>query len=178
MILPESIQTYDFQWLSFEQDQAIVHTFLKRNETYLIWQDNKPVDRTTTHDFFYGDLPEGYTLEDRLSIGVFENQTLIALFDILKNYPIASTWVIGLMLLEGSLRGKGLGTTLYSQIEKYLAHCQVKTVRLGVLIDHLSGKAYWQKMGFHDTGQVKIREDGRKVLVYEKPILINPHLLA
>ncbi len=118
---------YHLKLLNYAQDKETVTAFLKKNDTYLVWQDGKVIDAETTRDFFYGYIPENKRYFDKQIIGAFEGSSLICVFDILSNYPIDHTWVIGLMLLDEQKRKQGIGTHLYRKIETYLLAKSVQT---------------------------------------------------
>ncbi len=156
------------KFLNYQKDKTEVTEFFIQNKSYLIYQDHKKIDEATTRDFFYGQLPAGKTYADKLLLGYYQNDELVCVVDLLKNYPTDGTWVIGLMLLAENKRDKGLGKILLLDLEKYLATEKVKVIRLGVLEDNHVGKAFWQRNGFVKNGEIVFHEDGRRIVVCEK----------
>ena len=170
MKLTCGLYAYEFKLLTFEKDRKEVHRFLIKNKSYLIWQDGEEITEVTTKDFFYGVLPAQNSYDDKFIIGAYQADQLICVFDILKNYPITDTWVIGLMLLAEESRGKGLGAKLFEALEKCIRENNVIKIRLGVLEDNDIGRKFWKRMGFMENGEVKEHEDGREILVMEKNV--------
>lgn len=161
---------HQFKLLNFYRDNEVVKDFLTKNKTYLVWQDGKEINDKLVKDFFFGELPKGSVCDDKYIIGVFENDEMACVFDILKNYPRKKTWAIGLMLLDEQIRRRGVGTVLFKALGKSLMEHGAETLRLGVLEDNFIGKVFWEKMGFVETGDVKWHEDGRGILVLEKNV--------
>ena len=159
--------SYSFKLLTFEKDRKEVHQFLIKNKNYLIWQDGEEISEKTTEDFFYGSLPTQNSYNDKFIIGAYQTDQLFCVFDILKNYPITGTWVIGLMLLAKESRGKGTGAKLFEALEKCIRENNVIKIRLGVLEDNDIGRKFWKRMGFVENGEVRPHADGRKILVME-----------
>lgn len=165
----ENIQI-ESKFLEFTKDKNEVTEFLKKNRTYLVYQDGQEVSEKTTRETFYGELPIQKSYDDKQIIGFYHDKSLICIVDILKNYPIQNTWVIGLMLLDEEKRGRGIGEKVYKQVEHYLLKNEVEVIRLGVLEDNTIGKRFWKQNGFTENGESKLHFDNRKILVCEKII--------
>ncbi|BDU50420.1 GNAT family N-acetyltransferase [Haliovirga abyssi] len=161
-------KSYKYRFLNFRDNGEEVEEFLKANHKYICWQDDLEIDEISSKDTFYPELPKGKRIEDKYLIGIYENKKIICIFDILKNFPEDETWMIGLMLLDENLRGKGLATELYNEIERYLIKHSVKKIRIGVLDKNSRGKAFWEKSGFKRVEGEKKYKEIKKVFIYEK----------
>ncbi|MCI7791866.1 MAG: GNAT family N-acetyltransferase [Lachnospiraceae bacterium] len=64
-------------------------------------------------------LPPGKTYEDKYFIGYYEKETLIAIMDLIAGYPNDSTSYIDLFMMNVSLQGKGIGTTIILELCDY-----------------------------------------------------------
>ena len=111
----------------------------------------------------FSDLPPSKTLDDKFIYGVYRNKKIVALLDILRDYPEKDIWWIGLMLIHPLYRGSGLGRTIYSAVEGSIHQMGVKEIRLGVLEENASGYGFWQRMGFIQIDSKPGRVFGKKI---------------
>lgn len=89
------------------------------------------------------------TMEDSLTLGVYNNEDLlIGIVDIFKNYPENKTWMIGLLLLSPSERNKSLGKIIHEEIKDYAISQGASNFRIGVLEKNVKGKKFWDSLGY------------------------------
>ncbi len=95
---------------------------------------------------------EKKTLEDSLTFGVYNNyDLLIGMVDIFKNYPDNGTWMIGLLLLSPNERNKGLGKAIHEEIKKYALDQGADTFRIGVVVENIKGRKFWDSLGYQQV---------------------------
>lgn len=98
-------------------------------------------------------LPPNKGYEDKHFIGFFQNATLIAVMDLIENYPHQGTAFIGFFAMNSKFQGNGIGTAIISDCVGYLARLGFKKVRLGIDKGNPQSKAFWTKNGFELTGE-------------------------
>ena len=98
-------------------------------------------------------LPPGKTPADKYFVGYFDGETLIALLDLIADYPSPGTAHIGFFMLRAAEQGKGLGSALVQELLRALSLAGFQTVRLGTDIGNPQSAAFWTRNGFARTGQ-------------------------
>lgn len=119
------------------------------------------------------ELPPNKNIKDKYVLGVFAGEeNLVAVIDLIKDYPEAGEWIIGLMMIEPGERGKGLGRRLHEfLVEKILTEGHRK-LRIGVVEDNKKGFAFWKSLGYYEVKRVTLTFG--KV---DKPVIVmNFHL--
>ena len=136
-------------------DFPLLQILLERCSDYLTFQDEEAVKPSAAQDLF-NIKPDGVKVDDKVLLSIVSDQKqLVGVFDLLKGYPDPTTLNLGLMLLEPSSRGKGIGTKAYKVLEEWIVSRQFNKVRLGVLFGNEKGLSFWRKMGYIETGEVK-----------------------
>lgn len=65
-------------------------------------------------------LPPGKTLNDKYYIGFFKRDKLIAVMDLVMNYPKKKTAFIGLFMMDVNYQNKGIGSSVIGEVLSYL----------------------------------------------------------
>ncbi|MBS7209769.1 MAG: GNAT family N-acetyltransferase [Lachnospiraceae bacterium] len=116
-------------------------------------------------------LPPKKTYEDKYYIGFWDKEKLIAIMDLIVEYPNEDTAFIGLFMLEKSVQGNGVGTDIIAEFSSYMKSIGYSFVRLGYVKGNPQSKAFWLKNSFEETGVVCHNEE-YDIIVLEK-ILIH-----
>lgn len=93
-------------------------------------------------------VPEGKGYEDKLLLGIYKARELIGCLDVIKDYPQAGTWSLGLMMLIPEYRNRGLGRQVYQGFEGWAAGEGATAIRLGVVEQNAGAYRFWQRLGF------------------------------
>ena len=118
-------------------------------------------------------LPQGKSYEDKFVWGLYEGEAMIGCADVIRGYPVRDKAVIGLLLLGEPRQGRGLGRAFVALIEQAIgAWPEIRWLRLGVAAPNTGALAFWRKLGYRETGEVKPAPPGivADVLVMEKPL--------
>lgn len=141
--------------------------FCQRNEEYYSYikctPDLESLQRQLTA------LPPNTTMEQKHFLGLWEAGRLIAILDLILDWPRKSVVYIGWFMVARELQGKGEGKRLIKEIADGLTERDYKSVRLGCVEDNLPGMKFWQACGFVPTGEAA---EGRayKVILLEKTL--------
>ncbi len=97
-------------------------------------------------------LPPRTTKKDKRYIGFFQGAELIAVMDLIFNYPNSETCFIGFFMMNKKYQGQGIGSQIIQNALEYLKNFY-KTVRLGYVSTNEQAKRFWLKNGFKYTGK-------------------------
>ncbi len=104
-------------------------------------------------------LPPGKNYEDKYYLGIYDGDTLLAVLDLILQYPDAETAFIGFFMLNPAYQGKGIGTLIVSDILNYIYTLGYKHVRLGYVKGNPQARAFWLRNSFYETGEEGKTED-------------------
>lgn len=96
-------------------------------------------------------LPPGKRSGDKYYVGFFDGEMLVAVLDLILDYPKERTAYIGLFMMERSLQGRGIGTRLVSQIASGLKGQGYANIRLAIDRGNPQSAAFWKKNGFQEA---------------------------
>lgn len=116
-------------------------------------------------------LPPNVKCEQKFYIGFYKNGQLEAIMDYIEDYPIQDTVFIGLFMIDGQERRKGIGSKIVGHYMEVLRKNQVKKVRLGCIAENRESFPFWKSMGFEEVDRVCTKEEGRKdwnIIVMQK----------
>mgnify|MGYP004579899801 CR=1 FL=1 len=100
-------------------------------------------------------LPPGTTPEQKYFVGLRRNGKLIALLDLICDYPAPGTAYIGWFILAAEVQGQGIGSRLIKQLCDMLSASGIKKIRLAYVLGNPQSKRFWEKNGFRPTGEEK-----------------------
>ena len=114
-------------------------------------------------------LPPRTTYDDKYYIGYFEGEKLVAVMDLILNFPNKETAFIGVFMMNTAYQGKGVGTEIFEECCKKLAEEKYQYIRLGFAKGNPQSEAFWIKNGFSRTGVEDVQER-YTVVVMERQI--------
>lgn len=97
-------------------------------------------------------LPPQMTYDDKYYIGFFEADSLIAIMDIVLQYPNQETAYIGFFMMAKASQGTGIGSFIITECCNFMKMQGYRYVRLGYVKTNPQSKAFWLKNGFEPTG--------------------------
>lgn len=86
--------------------------------------------------------------KDKHVLGIYEQEKLIGMIDLLQNYPIDGTWMIGYLLIHPDYRGKHIGSRLMQSLCKILKEKGILRLRCIVQDENPKALAFWLNNGF------------------------------
>ena len=143
---------------------------LMKCSDYLTFQDGKPVEKDAAKDLLLT-KPDAVSFDDKIVFGIYmsDNHSLIGVIDIIMRYAGPDILSLGLLVIEPSCRGKGIGENTHKLLEAWAGVNNFSRIRLGVLFDNDKGLSFWQRIGYKETGEVKPYHS-HTFRVMEKPI--------
>ena len=130
-------------------DLDAVEGLYLRAADYWILADRRAPDRQKAAEFFT-DAPPDCDPAASHRLGLFQDGTLAGVAELSFGFPLAGDAYLGLMLLDATRRGQGLGAQLLAEVQARAA--PAPRLCLAVLQANPRGRAFWQRHGFTDTG--------------------------
>ncbi len=112
-------------------------------------------------------LPPKVTYADKHYVGFFAEEKLVALLDLITHYPNPATAFIGLFMVAQEEQGKGIGSAIVADCAAELRALGFGRIRLAFAKGNPQSEAFWQKNGFHRTGE-EYAQEGYTAVVMEK----------
>ena len=97
-------------------------------------------------------LPPNKTYDDKYYIGFFDGDRLIAVMDLILNYPNNETAFIGFFMMKKSYQNRSLGSDIITDTLSFLHNEGFSFVRLGYMKGNRQSEHFWIKNGFVPTG--------------------------
>lgn len=155
MDIRKLITKYEVRKLN-ETDIDVVHEVMKGNP--LFFQHCSPM---ATHQSILDDmkaLPPRTTYDDKYYIGFFKEDCLVAVMDLILNFPNKETAFVGFFMMNKEFQGKGLGTEIVNECCEYLKEVGYQYIRLGFAKGNPQSEAFWVKNGFVRTDIEDVQE--------------------
>lgn len=93
-------------------------------------------------------LPPGKDYKDKYYVGFFENETLVAIMDLILAYPDKETAFIGFFMMNTEYQNRGIGSNIVAECAESLQKLDFHKIRLGVDRGNPQSNAFWKKNGF------------------------------
>lgn len=132
--------------LSKDDAVAIARLFAACTD-YFILQDGEAADMSDVHALF-DDLPPGKDERDLILIGWWRAERLDVLAQIVRGFPADDIWYLGLLLVDPTMRGRGLGRRACATIEDWAAAQGAREIRLAVFESNQAALDFWLSSGF------------------------------
>jgi ribosomal protein S18 acetylase RimI-like enzyme len=102
-------------------------------------------------------LPAGSAPDDKAPFGVWRDDELVGLLDLLLRYPDDETVYLGLLLIDRAHQGQGIGTAAVRALERELLPRWpwARRLRLSVVRSNDQTLDFWRRLGFTETGEVR-----------------------
>lgn len=109
-------------------------------------------------------LPPRTTYDDKYYLGYFDGDQLVAVMDLIFDYPNDTTAFIGFFMMRKENQGKKIGSKIISECFQAIRRQGYSSIRLGFMKGNRQSEAFWRKNGFTPTG-IEI-ENGQGTVVY------------
>ncbi|MEY8516649.1 GNAT family protein [Lachnospiraceae bacterium 29-84] len=98
-------------------------------------------------------LPPHKDYKDKYYVGFFKGHSLLAVLDLILDYPKEKTAYIGFFMMEAAFQGTGIGSGIIHECASYLQELGYQDIRLAIDKGNPQSEAFWTKNGFHKTGE-------------------------
>ena len=148
-----------------EDDIPMILKLYESNPEYFRYCPPNPTWASVQEDMLA--LPPAKTMADKHFIGFFDGDSLIAVMDLIDRYPDAQTVFIGLFMVNKNRQGRGVGAHIVRRLSDVLRNEGYRHIRLGIILDNLPARRFWQRLDFQLTG-VEFERAHSTVLEAEK----------
>lgn len=93
-------------------------------------------------------LPPDKGYDDKFYVGFFEKESLVAIMDLILDFPAEKIAFIGLFMTNIQYQNKGIGSEIISEIVTQLKLLGYKKMRLGVDKGNMQSYSFWSKNNF------------------------------
>ena len=114
-------------------------------------------------------LPPEKEAKDKYYAGFFERDRLIAVLDLILDYPVEYSAFIGFFMTDISIQNRGIGSSIIGEICRMLKEGGYREMRLGWAKGNPQSSHFWQKNGFRETGD-SYETDGYTVLIARRDL--------
>ena len=119
-------------------------------------------------------IPENFSYENKYVFGVWFNDELIGVIDLLRGYPNNETAMLGLLLLKEEYQGRGFGKKSFDELRILIQSWnEITKMRISVIESNSEVLKFWHSLGFIETGVRRPYENGKvisKAIVLEKKL--------
>lgn len=128
-------------------DEKVIAELLSKCHDYFQMVSGRKPNQEDISDFF-NSLPPNKTLDEKCSLGLYQNNKLEGVVDIILGYPEPTIAYLGLLLINPKQRGHGLGKQIHSMLSEWLENNGITTIRLGVLESNHRAIRFWEQIGY------------------------------
>ena len=133
-----------------EEDIYDVSSLCKGNPTYYTCIKSEPTIENIKKDWTA--LPPGKTMDDKFFVGFYKENQLIAIMDLITEYPDNNTVFIGFFMMNKKYQSLGIGTKIIDEAIYFLKKEGFKYVRLGYIKGNLESENFWIRNKFTSAG--------------------------
>ena len=155
---------YTIKLLSCD-DVISLQALCERCSDFSMLIEGRLPEKDAGHEILF-DLPPDKDLKDKLVLGVYkENNSLVAVLDLIKDYKVIGEWTLGLMMIDPNERGNGLGRKLHEFLRKFVLESKGNVLRIGVVEENYGALKFWTEMGYSEVNRVMARYGNKEHVV-------------
>ena len=99
-------------------------------------------------------LPPGKTMADKYFMGFWKEGVLVAILDLIVNYPRDRMAYIGLFMTDAVCQNRGVGSEIIQELASALTVSGFDKIRLAIDEGNPQSEAFWLKNHFVKTGEI------------------------
>ena len=134
-------QTWNIRLLTFNDVDEMTHFLGLFNEFFQLCEG----ENGSSLGILNACPPSKDIHKDKVVLGLYDNDTLIGLLDIIRNYPEDEIWTIGYLLIHPEYRNQGLGSKFIKNLGKILTPSKLICV---VQKQNRRALTFWESNGF------------------------------
>lgn len=150
MDVKELSSEYDVRILS-EEDADDIFALCSQNELFYEFHPPFVTKESILED--QAALPPGKEEKDKVYVGFFESKRLVAVLDLILDYPQRQVAYIGFFMVERKFQGKEIGSSIIRDCTEYLRSLGYEKIRLAIDRGNPQSEAFWTKNRFEKTGE-------------------------
>lgn len=107
-------------------------------------------------------LPPGRGMEHKRFLALYRENTCVAVVDFVTGYPTPETGYLGLLIVDGTVRGKGLGRAVLEGVFRAAKGEGLTKIALACHVVNRPGLAFWRAHGFCEVNGTYRVTDGER----------------
>ncbi len=115
-------------------------------------------------------FPEALGRENKYYAGYFNLNRLIAVIDLLVNYPQDGIAFIGFFMVDKEYSGNNIGSDIIDELMNYLKESGIHTVRLGYVIGNPQSEHFWKKNRFKELKKTTSLTVEQEIMLMERKL--------
>ncbi|MES2437395.1 MAG: GNAT family N-acetyltransferase [Patescibacteria group bacterium] len=145
------------------QDIGSLQNLAEKSKDYIELVEGRPLRESDAGDMLLS-LPDGKQMEDKYVLAIREGEAFIGVIDVIKDYPKANIWFIGLLLLDPEYRNKGLGRKIYTGLKAELkSRGDFESIQISVFENNTQALEFWKKLGFVEISSKIEQKAGKEM---------------
>ncbi len=129
------------------EDLAELHDVrLRAGDFFVEAGDPPPTPESFQADL--DDLPEGFTRADELIYRAYREGRAVGYAEVLRGFARPDQWIVGIVLVDGSQRGSGIGGSIVRAIAADAMAVGAGSLAAGVIVSRRRSLAFWRREGF------------------------------
>jgi GNAT superfamily N-acetyltransferase len=129
-------------------DEAAAQTLFEADPNYFEIVEGAPAGSAEFQNTIT-ELAPGKSYEDKFVFCVLNTDgNVVAVIDILRDYPEDGIWFVGLVFVAREQRGQGLGSRLVEAICTHVAMQGGNAARIAVADKNTDAMRFWERAGF------------------------------
>ena len=132
------------------ENAGAVQRLLETDPTYFELVQNGPPGPAEAQSLSSA-LPAGKTYEDKFILALSDAAgEIVALIDLIRDYPEPGHWYLGLLFVAPDRRGAGLGARIVTDIEAALRAEGAVRLRMAAIERNTGALRFWLRQGFRE----------------------------
>ena len=153
-----------------EEDIVDVYNLCRHNEQYYRYCPPFVTEESKKNDMIA--CPPGKTLSDKYYVGYYDGDKLLAVLDLILDFPNERTALIGFFMMDLKCQNKGLGSSIVSELSEALRKEKIDAIQLAWVQANPQPESFWHKNGFIETGDIS-HMDNYTVVIAQKNLRSN-----
>lgn len=108
--------------------------------------------------------PPGTDPGDKIVL-VLTGDSLDGVVDVIRDWPVEGTWLVGLLLLDPALRGRGIGAEVVAALDRWAAGEGAQRLRVAVVHGNARALRFWRGLSFEEVPPL-----GPDAVALERPV--------
>lgn len=150
-----------------EEDIADVYRLCKSNKKYYKYLGKIPTRESLTE--IITKLPDGVGKNDKIFVGFYREDNLIAIMDLITGYPESDDAFIGWFMVDGLFQKQGIGSEIMADVRATMKAQGYDYMSLGCIDKNQEALDFWKGQGFIPTGREE-EQGNYKILVLGRNI--------
>lgn len=154
-----------------ESDLDALQSLIERcADLFVLTEDRDPEPDEARE--LWDSVPEGWPREAKHVLGVFDPE-LVGVAEIVRDWPRARTWNVGLLMFDPAVRRRGAGTIAMRVIDRWAGASGADRLRISVMPVNTPALAFWHALGFTEVTAVPgfaTRPEHAVAIALERPV--------